>query len=293
MANCHKQFLEFDGALNISPTMRKRLGAANKTVRQHIRKLCAEKGYPLRRIKVQGSKQFGTLIRKRGEESDIDIGVYFYPKPDIKPQSLMKAIHTIFANGHRSQTQPEHKKKCVRIPYASGFHIDLPIYYLKGLRGKGKSYLATTRNGWIKSDPREFEDWFQEKKGIDKAQLVRIVRYLKAWCHHIAGDRRVPQGVALTTMAGMFYVSMPRDDEALLHILKGVSKKLSRKWSCKMPIVPKDELLDKFSKADREYFLQQIKLFISDAQNALETRSIKHACTIWRTHLGRHFEYFR
>lgn len=289
MANYHKQFLEFNEALNISPTVKKKLGSANKTVRQHIKKLCAEKRYPFKRFKVQGSKQLGTLIRRYGEESDIDIGVYFYPKPDMLPRSLMEAMHTIFANGHQSRTQPEHKKKCIRIPYAGKFHIDLPIYYLESSRGKGKSFLAT-KDGWVKSDPREFEDWFSEKGSTDKAQLVRLVRYLKAWCHHIADDRRIPQGVALTTMAGTFYRPMLRDDQALLHILKGISRKLSGKWSCRMPVLPKDELLHKFSVSDKAYFLQQIKLFITDAQSAVKMRSVEQASTIWRNYLGRYFK---
>ena len=289
MANCHEQLLTFNIALNISQTTRTKLASANRSVREHIKKQCAEKGYPFKRFKVQGSKQLGTLIRKHGEEIDIDIGVYFYPKPALEPESLMKAVHRFFVNGHSTQTQPGHKMKCVRIPYAGNLHIDLPVYYLESLRGRGKSYLAT-RDGWVKNDPREFENLFVGQGGQDLAQLIRIVRYLKAWSHHIAGDRRVPQGIALTAMAGKLFKSHKRDDEALLHVLKGMDKMLFKNWSCLMPVYPNDELLRKFSTSDKQKFLLYLSLFVTDAQKAISTRKKADACVLWRRHLGRHFQ---
>lgn len=191
MANCHAQLLAFNHALNISKTTRSSLASANRAVREHLKKQCVEKGYPFRRFKVQGSKQLGTLIRKHGEECDIDIGVCFYPKPEITPEALMKVVHRFFANGHSTQTQPELKKKCVRVLYAQRIHIDLPIYYLEKPTGIGNAYLAT-RQGWVKNDPREFEDRVRQVGGKDIAQQIRLVRYLKAWCHHIGVDRRMP-----------------------------------------------------------------------------------------------------
>ncbi|KAA9341140.1 CBASS cGAMP synthase [Larkinella humicola] len=288
MANCHNQLLAFNEVLNISKTTQSRLARANKTVCEYIKKLCADKGYPFKRFKVQGSKQLGTLIRKYGEESDIDIGVYFFPKPSIEPESLMRALHRFFVNGHGTQTQPELKTKCVRVTYAGSFHIDLPIYYLNDLRGRGKSYLAT-RNGWVKSDPLEFEDWFIQQGEQNLGQLVRIVRYLKAWCHHIADNRRVPQGIALTTLAAKLFKPYPRDDQALFHILRSIYKTLLKKWSCIMPVPPNDELLRKFSTADMENFMLQLKLFIMDAQHALHQKEISTAYRLWKNHLGRNF----
>lgn len=288
MANCHVQLLAFNEALNISKTTRTQLASANRTVREHLKKQCVEKGYSFKRFKVQGSKQFGTLIRKHGEECDIDIGVCFYPKPAITPEALMKAVHRFFVNGHSTQTQPELKKRCVRVPYASRIHIDLPIYYLEKQTGKGMAYLAT-RQGWMKNDPREFEEWFKIQGGKDKAQLVRLVRYLKAWCHHIGGDRRMPQGVALTVLAGTFFKPDMRDDVALLSILKDLNKLLMKSWSCLMPVYPHDELLRRISKADQTHFMQQLALFLIDAQQAIKARKSDDAYTLWKKHLGRHF----
>lgn len=290
MANCHESLLKFSEALNIAQTIKTKLASANKTVRAHIKKECKANGYPLRRFKVQGSKQLGTLIRRYGKESDIDIGVYFYPKPEIEPESLIKAMHRFFEKGHATQTQPGKKTKCVRVHYAGTFHIDLPIYYLESLQGKGKSYLATRREGWVKSDPREFEDWFIKQGGKNRPQLVRIVRYLKAWSHHVADEKQIPKGVALTVMAGQLYKPYLRDDEALLQVLKGIDKTLSENWSCQMPVVPKDELLKRFSKTDKDHFMRQLSLFIIDAQKALKSRSQLNACVIWKKHLGRHFQ---
>ncbi len=289
MANCHEQLLLFNQGLNISKTTRTSLASANRAVREHLKKQCAEKSYPFKRFKVQGSKQLGTLIRKHGEECDIDIGVCFYPKPNITPEALMKAVHRFFANGHSTQTQPELKKKCVRVLYARRIHIDLPIYYLEKPTGKGQAYLAT-RQGWAKNDPREFEDWFKEQGRKEITQLVRLVRYLKAWCNHIAGDRRMPQGVALTVLAGTVFKPDARDDIALLTTLTGLSEVLSQKWSCLMPVYPHDELLRRISKADQVHFMQQLSLFIVDAQRAIKTPKSVDAFTLWKKHLGRHFQ---
>ncbi len=290
MANCQLQFLAFDKALNISPTSRKKLGSAHKSVRKHIetyfKKITTR--YEFKRFKVQGSKVLGTLIKKYGEECDIDIGVYFYPKPDITAESLLKAVHKAFVVGHSTQFRPELKKRCVRVHYAGKYHIDLPVYYLERLRGRGQAYLAT-RDGYIKNDPREFEDWFkvQQQGGT---QLVRLIRYLKAWCHHVAEGRRMPQGVALTAMAGQIYKPYERDDEALLNVIRGVEKTLTRKWTCLMPVVPHDEVLKRFTESDKIAFLEKLNLFASDAEKAVKVRSVKSACTYWKNHLGRHFQ---
>lgn len=288
MANCHAQLLVFDEALNISKTTQTSLASASRAIREHVEKQCAEKEYPFKRFKVQGSKQLGTLIRKHGEECDIDIGVCFYPKPDITPEALMKAVHRFFVNGHSTQTQPELKKRCVRVLYASRIHIDLPIYYLEKPTGKGNAYLAT-RQGWMKNDPREFEDWFKEQGGKDRAQLVRLIRYLKAWCHHVGEERRMPQGVALTVLTCAAFKPDVRDDIALLTVLEGLNEQLSNNWTCLMPVYPQDELLRKISKADQAHFLQRLALFIVAAQQALKTRKQADACLLWKNHLGRHF----
>ena len=64
----------------------------------------------------------------------------------------------------------EHRDKCIRVIYKGDFDIDLPVYY-KTQQDK-HPYLAT-KNGWLKSDPKELCDWFENKKDKN-GQMMRL-----------------------------------------------------------------------------------------------------------------------
>lgn len=288
MANCHTVFQTFNTNLNVSATALANLKRAQNSIQEHLEKSFKPlDGYALDRFKVQGSKHFGTMIRRRGEECDIDIGVYVYPHPNVKAESLLRRLHACMENYPQGRFRPTLKNKCVRVEYARNYHIDLPVYFLEKKLGTMNVHLASRREGWLKNDPRDFEKWFKERKQ-GNLQLVRIVRYLKSWCHTTANEERMPQGVALTALAGLSYKLMDRDDKALLHVLRRIRLKLKKEWSCKMPVAPHDELLRKFSAKDRQAFLLKLIAFIDDGSTALRAKE-PYACLLWKRHLGQHF----
>ena len=113
-------------------------------------------------------------------------------------------------NGWKLQT---YKNSCVRVELDGKAHIDLPLYAIpddqfrsltnsamkslaeraaledgvdlieevyKGL-SREEIRLAHREDGWIKSDPRLIEDWFNDAVDTHGDQLRRVCRYLKAW----------------------------------------------------------------------------------------------------------------
>ena len=72
-----------------------------------------------------------------------------------------------------------HKKKCITVDYKAGYNIDLPVY----LFDQDIEYhpqLAIKNEDWRLDDPKEMVEAFQQEKR-DNPQLIKIVRYLKAW----------------------------------------------------------------------------------------------------------------
>lgn len=288
MADCHPIFLEFNKNLNVPAATLAKLKSAQKSIQDYIEKNFKPiNGYEFCRFKIQGSKNFGTLIRRRGEKCDIDIGVYVYPKPNAEATSLLRRLYAYIEQYPKNIFKPTLKNKCIRVVYAGNYHIDLPLYYIERKSGVINAHFASRREGWVKNDPRDFENWFKEKKQKN-TQLVRIVRYLKAWCHNKSNGERMPKGVALTALAGLLYKPMERDDKALLSILTKIYSKLTKKWSCIMPVLPNDELLRKFSKKDQDSFLMKLASFIADGREAIRL-SINDACLLWKRHLGPFF----
>lgn len=149
------------------------------------------------------------------------------------------------------------KDTCVRVRLNHGgaAHVDLPIYavpekqyreleearaLLKGHRvadaedvllaeeayrklAAGEIMLAHRQQGWIRSDPRKLEDWFNDSVKHHGQQLRRVCRYIKAWRDH-TWQRGGPSSIALMACIVTAYEDNPkeyednRDDLALLKV---------------------------------------------------------------------------
>ncbi len=106
-----------------------------------------------------------------------------------------------------------------------GFALDEQIYKeidFNGIR------LAHRKDGWMESDPRKMEDWFEQQVKIHGEQLRRVCRYLKGWrdFNWIDSEQCKLSSITLMQCAVMAYtdlksrVSEDRDDIALLEVTK-------------------------------------------------------------------------
>lgn len=291
MANCHQQFITYRSNLDIPRTTFDRLKTAQYGVEKQLRKYFDKReGYNVKGFKVQGSKSISTMIRKQGDTVDIDFGIYFYPKPNVQPGTLIERVYDALYD-LRTTYAPTRKNKCVRVVYReeSKIHIDVPIFYLEQLRGERNPQLAT-RNGWVSSDATEFEVWYKENKGSRNVQLTHIIRYLKGWATHYGQEFEMPKGVAMTVLAAIHHEKQSRDDIAFLETIISIRQTLKKDFSCKMPVKPHDDLLRNINTSPkRQAFLRLLDALIEDGEIAVKTTSKEKAVQLWRKHLGKYF----
>jgi hypothetical protein len=301
MANCHSIFTDFNTIIRLNDSKRKSLKVSRRSLRKKIRAYFDEnkKGEINPKFSGQGSFVVDTIIEpipreveEGGEKKtilyyDIDDGIYFIGEEDDRKsaETYHKWIKEA-VEGH-TNTPPIDKNTCVRVLFADGHNIDLPIYFKEG----DVPELAHKSNGFIQSDPKAFKEWF-DKKVKGKPQLKRLVRYLKAWSDYRKfrrSDKKMPSGFILTILACEEYFESGRDDIALKETLIKIKARLEKKFECYRPTISTDEnLLEKYE-AHRQYFLKCIGEFIESAKSALHEKKQKDACKHWQKHFGLRF----
>ena len=152
--------------------------------------LSAQSGHSTRSW-LQGSYKFGTQIRpvRKGEEFDIDLGVYFCwdgnpYQGGFRPATLKSFVQSAllaFAgeNADVSSVSEPAKPRCCRIHFQGDFHIDVPCYHLDP--DADQRALATEDDEWEYSDPKALYQWFTST--FDDAmrdRVRRFIRYMKA-----------------------------------------------------------------------------------------------------------------
>ena len=233
---------------------------------------------------IQGSYKMKTSIRTKDDECDLDLGVYVKPKPDVTAATLQQWIFNA-VNG-TTATTPYKKNKCIRVQYSSGYHIDLPVYR------KDKSCdeipeLAIKSFGFEKSDARGVVDWFNGKKK-DNPQLVRLIKYLKAWADNIRES--MPPGLAWTILAVENQRKKDgRDDIALRDTLKAILAALKSSFECNVPAEPFDNMFSGYSDDKKKKIKESLQKFIDAATDAINEPNEKKASQIWQKYLGSRF----
>jgi len=283
MANLDNLFKEFNNELCITATKKSKMIASKDHLRTKIKDhfKANHQGYTPK-FYIQGSYKLKTSIRTKDDTCDLDDGIYFDSNPDdITGTTLQKWVKE--AVDGTTDATPIHKKKCIRVDYKAGYNIDLPIMVFDE-ESDEHPMLAVKNGDFQQDDPKEFVDYFKENKSD---QMVRIIKYLKAWCDHKRNE--MPCGLAMTVLALDNFQSHQRDDIALKYTLIEIEKSLNNCFQCKMPTTPKDNLFADYSEAKKNNFMCNLGSFIEDAKKALEETNHLKASKLWRKHLGDRF----
>ncbi len=307
MANNHTQFIAFDETIKISKSKKDTLKGNRSILRDVIRKYFEEnKPNEIKpTFRSQGSFVMKTTVNPISiwsEEDnrylykyDIDDGIYFIGEE--KDRKSIGTYHNWIYDAVKNHTSKGaiDKTTCVRVLYADGHHIDLPIYFkIKG--NDTIPQLAHKSKSWIDSDPKEFFDWFNGS--VDKEQqLRRIVRYFKAWCDYRNNENtnsQMPSGFIMTILATNSISYNERDDIAFKNTIEKIQKKIDPEYGgvfeCKRPTTPKNEnLFENYSDTKRDYFLSQLDSFVKSATKAVNGTNPKESCLIWQKHFGDRF----
>lgn len=300
MANNHEQFIAFNDSIKLHDSKRDELRENRDALRKKIQKhFCDNLPDEIKPSPhAQGSFMMFTTVNPipiitENEEGDtitlhpydLDDGIYFIDKLENKKESNTYRNWIYAAVKDHTTKGAEKKDSCIRVNYADGHNIDLPIYFEEKDKENVIPELAQ-KNSYIKSDPIEFLNWFNN---LADEQLRRIVRYFKAWRDKQMQDSDIifPPGIILTILATNNYVKNDRDDVSMHETLQKIKNELDFNYVCYRPTTKKDEELLK--DYDKSHFIDKLSKFLDSANEAVDNSSQKEACKKWQKHFGERF----
>lgn len=206
---------------------------------------------------AQGSYAMSTMVQSETESSDIDDGVVFSREAltgsrggDRTANDAKEMVRAAVASTGDFKTPPEVRENCVRIYYADGFHVDMPVYRKYEENGTTHKELAST-GSWKASAPEDITSWFNGQvtaKSPDDTngrQMRRMVRLLKAWSKSRT-SWSMPSGFVLSVLVDEHYYLnqswKERDDLALLNVMRGIRGRLLSNERVYRPVSPREEI---------------------------------------------------
>ncbi len=283
MANCNNLFKQFTENLTITEKKKNSLKKSKDVLRKRITDYFST-NHPNYKPKfyIQGSYKMKTTIRTKDDTCDLDDGVYFKDNPEnVTSTTLQKWVKNA-VDGVTDAT-PTHRKKCITVDYKAGYNIDLPVLVFDDSKDDHPQ-LAVKDVGFRDDDPKEFIKYFDDQKDSE-GQLIRIVKYLKAWCDY--KRQKMPSGLAMTILTINHIQKNTRDDVSLKFTLIEIEKELKKNFKCIMPTTPKDDLFEEYEQSRKDNFMNNLSAFISDARKAVdEEKNQLKASRLWQKHLG-------
>lgn len=246
------------------------------------------------------------------QQSDIDDGVYL-PLSVMREESSPKLAISLFFDAVIDVLGPictergwhtESKDTCVRVTISPYAHIDLPLYVIPdtlfkliraGMESRGqvvfdsamnserdswkalpsdKILLADRKQGWRKSDPMAMKNWFKRECQEKGDQLIRVVRYLKAFRDKQWEDKGPSSILLMAAACPLFEYVDKRDDRALLNVVKGIPDALRN--GVQSPIDPEASLtahMPKEALADAVELFQEFAKHLEGAINATDAQT--------------------
>jgi hypothetical protein len=193
---------------------------------------------------IQGSYAMKTMTQHPDRDYDIDDGAAFahhklnsVAQVAMTPHEAKQMVADALRAGGGLQTDPEIKNNCVRVPYAAGYHVDIPVYRIRRLNSREVRELAGDE--WRESNPTEINDWFadEERKATnegDEPQLRRLVRLAKVYTRAQTGDQAL-SGLIITVLAAECHRYTEREDEAFRTLLRNLLQRLRRSGEVRNP----------------------------------------------------------
>ncbi|MFW5803630.1 MAG: cyclic GMP-AMP synthase DncV-like nucleotidyltransferase [bacterium] len=293
MATLHKEFIGFNKQIRLTDCRKDKLKNSRKDIKKKIRKWFKDnKADELQpKFHGQGSFEMNTGINPITEydddgnallKYDLDFGVYFIEKEDEDNKKSIDTWHNWVYQSVEDHTnkKPIKKTTCIRVVFNDGHHIDLPIYY----KLDDVIELAHKSKHWIESDPKAFYEWFNDLK---KAQLERIVRYLKAWKNYRENKNsnlKLPSGFELTILAANNWVEDDNDDKAFRETVRKIDEELNKEggFKCIRPTAPIEDVFANYSEIRKTNFLTTLSNLLTDLDRARDEKNFKKASEILR-----------
>lgn len=295
MAVLHKEFTSYNSNIKLNDSRKESLKKSRKEIRKKVREWFKENKPDELQPKFagQGSFEMDTTInpipvydetlKKDLLKYDLDYGIYFIEIEDEDNRKPIQTWHDWVYDAVDPHTNQDtiRKTTCIRVVFADGHHIDLPIYYMKD----DVIELAHRTKDWTISDAKAFYEWFNK---LATAQLRKIVRFLKGWKDYREFSNnplKLPSGFELTILAQKYYVEDDNDDKAFRETVRAIDLDLNKSggFKCLRPTTPKDEdVFESYSETRKNAFLKELSNLLSALDQADEEKNFKKASEILR-----------
>lgn len=264
--NCDDDIRQYhNDEVNIDSATRTKMRDNRNANRDRMRRGLEKQGDPIPNEHIiQGSYAMKTMVQHKDNDYDIDDGAAFNSAKFVKtdgtaktPLEARKMVRDALVEGGGLREDPIVKKNCVRVNYAAGHHIDIPVYRrILDDNGNVTKLELAAGDDWRDSNPREITDWFakEEKKNTDaddvEPQLRRMARLIKRYSRSNLGGNSLC-GLILTILAAEKSSLYPgRDDSAFRVILEGIKGRLEWDRQVTNP-ANRTEVLTKDSDGDK------------------------------------------
>jgi hypothetical protein len=236
-------------------------------------------------------------------EYDIDVGLRFALRPEDYSAGEVRKWVLAAVEGHTDRV--EDKRPCIRVGYASGYHVDLVAYscWLEGTREQFR--LGHKADGWRPADPpglldavnkarKPYENTEDSRSKTD--QFRRAVRYLRRW-DDVAMPKESeskPSGLAYVLLCDQRlrpkqFVNGDPDDRAALEVLSASAAAEPGRLAAKKPTPEYEDLFSKVSDGE----MAKLKDRFAALRKALEEADAEpdpvDACKILRGVFGEDF----
>jgi hypothetical protein len=226
----------------------------------------------------QGSYAMRTMVQHAENKYDIDDGVYFQKHDlvgakgaEMSALDARKMVRDAVDDGSFLKP-PEVLKNCVRIFYAAGYHVDMPVYRRrieKDLLGREAEIFELASSEWKRSDARLVTDWFHDenhKQSPDETngrQLRRISRLIKKFSQSRSSwEGQIASGFVITKLVTECYkASAGREDCALRDTMTAIRDRLNVSLVVQHPTTPGETI----SKGDDDPKLRFLREKLDEA----------------------------
>lgn len=293
MFDCSKEITNFyNNKVKLSEKNKSEMRERRDANRDRLKSGLEKNGVTHMGMWSQGSYAMHTMVQDENNDYDIDDGVYFKKEDlvnsknkDKKPYDAKKMVLDAVS---RHDLNTEIKNNCVRVNYAKGYHIDIPVYRIVNHGENNQYYELASAEGWKESDPREVTKWFKntvrnESPDNDNGQQMRrIVRLLKFMVKNNSNSRKKkPSGFLISKLVSEEYEAYEgRDDKSLYYTIKNIHDRLQDDLEVEHPVI--DEMLTSGSNDPMAIaFKGQLNTAISHLDVIFEKEDAKDALEAW------------
>lgn len=183
--------------------------------------------YKMAESMTQGSMAMHTIVQNDSNDYDIDVAVVFDKEVlgDMGPRATRNMVaDALKRKCSQLKKNPEVKTNCVRIEYASGYHVDFAIYRRFVCDGKYQYEHAGTE--WVSRDPKAINTWFSDEISELGGDLRKVIRLSKMFCKSRSFWVNMAAGLIQTVVCDEKFQAYDRIDETFYHTMIAVRDRL-------------------------------------------------------------------